>query len=178
MPDPEVERAAEFLAAHAVLLLGLGMLVALVSLVAIVFTVRVVTRFQHSIRRSFTALGRHVQNIGVLSQFFTGTSTLIPSGYVALHMTLGLARRSHDLRHHCGASRGRWRDGGIRRRVCASATEHDDPRLGAVLLIGSNPINIGHGNTNDSLAKRDGQTVGARAEITQESRSRCQGAHW
>jgi undecaprenyl-diphosphatase len=91
MRDPEVERAAEFLATHAILLLGLGIVAALVSLSAIVLAVRTVAKFRHPLLREFASLLNRAQDGGALSRIIVRESSLIPSGYVALHLGLGLA---------------------------------------------------------------------------------------
>lgn len=86
MRDPEVEQAAEFLATHAVLLLGLGILAVVVSFVAIVVAVGVVARFRHLLLRGFTRLVQRAQNIHFLSPFVTRTRLLIPGAYLGLHL--------------------------------------------------------------------------------------------
>jgi len=91
MPDPEVERAAEFLATHALLLLGLGIAVVVVSFVAIVVAVRVVGRLRPSLLRGFTWLVPHARAAHVLSPLVTRTSLFVPSAYLGLHLVLGLA---------------------------------------------------------------------------------------
>ena len=68
MPDPDVERAAEFLAAHAVLLLGIGVLAALASLLAIVFAVRAVAHFRRPLRQLFSTLVGQAEDVGLLTR--------------------------------------------------------------------------------------------------------------
>jgi len=90
MPDPEVERAAEFLATHALLLLGLGIASVAVSFVAIGIAVRVVGRLRPSLLHGFTWLLQRAGATHLLSRFVTRTSLLVPSAYLGLHLVLGL----------------------------------------------------------------------------------------
>jgi undecaprenyl-diphosphatase len=90
MAGSEAERAAQFLATHAVLLLGLGLLAALASAGAIVLVVRVVARFQGSLLHGFTELVRYARRVETVNRIVAGTRTLIPSAYLGLHLALGL----------------------------------------------------------------------------------------
>jgi len=90
MTDPEVERAARFLAAHGVLLLGLGTLAALAALVAVAGALRLVRRYRQRIRRAFTYLVARARGIQAVDRLLTRSSAVMPSGYLALHLTLGL----------------------------------------------------------------------------------------
>lgn len=90
MSDPEVKRAAEFLATHAVLLLGLGVITVVGSLVAIVVAVGVVARFRHRLLHVFSWLLQRLQDMPVVNRVLTRTSLLIPSAYLGLHLILGL----------------------------------------------------------------------------------------
>jgi undecaprenyl-diphosphatase len=89
MRNPEIERAAEFLATHAVLLLGLGLLAAFISLLLIVLTIRMAMRFRHSLLRGFTLLVQHLQRVQVFNRFLARTRGAIPSAYLGLHLALG-----------------------------------------------------------------------------------------
>jgi hypothetical protein len=91
MGDPGIERAADFLAGHAVLLLGLGTLAIALSLVAIVLVVRGVARFQRPLREAFDRLVGRLRQAGLTREFLTRTSTRLPRGYLLLHLALGLA---------------------------------------------------------------------------------------
>ena len=62
MPELEVERAARFLATHAVLLLGLVIAAGAAALVAIVAIIRAVDRFRVPIQRRYAWL-RHDEPI-------------------------------------------------------------------------------------------------------------------
>jgi undecaprenyl-diphosphatase len=73
MTDSEVQRAAAFVAAHAVLLLGLGIVAALIALALVAGAVGVLRRHRERLRDGFAWLTRFV-----------------PSSYLAVHLTLGL----------------------------------------------------------------------------------------
>ena len=90
MADPGAERVAQFLATHAVWLLGLGLLCGLASVTAIILAVRIVMRFQAPVLRGFTELVRHLRRIAVVNRIVAWTRALIPSAYLGLHLTLGL----------------------------------------------------------------------------------------
>jgi len=90
MAGPEAERVAQFLATHAVLLLGLGLLAALASVFAIILAVRITARFQGSILHGFTEVVRYARRNDVVNRVAARTSTLIPSAYLGLHLMLGL----------------------------------------------------------------------------------------
>ena len=90
MPDPEVERAAESLATHALLMLGLGIAAVVASFVAIVVAVRVVGQLRPSLLRGFTWLVQRARATHILSRFVTRTSLVVPSAYLGLHLVLGL----------------------------------------------------------------------------------------
>jgi undecaprenyl-diphosphatase len=86
----EIERAAQFLATHAVLLLGLSLLAAVAAFVAIVAAVRFVARYQDLLLTTFTTVLQRARRIQLLNQVLTRTSVLIPNAYIGLHLTLGL----------------------------------------------------------------------------------------
>jgi undecaprenyl-diphosphatase len=90
MSDPDVERAAAFLATHAVLLLGVGLLAAVASVVAIITVVRIAARFQGSLLRVFTSAMKYARRFGVLDQLVARAGGLIPGAYLGMHLTLGL----------------------------------------------------------------------------------------
>jgi len=91
MTEPEVQQAAEFLAAHAVVLLGLGILAALASLAAILGTVHLLRKYREHLGRGFRLLVRKARGIAVIDRSIGRTRGLVPSGYLALHLILGLA---------------------------------------------------------------------------------------
>jgi membrane-associated phospholipid phosphatase len=90
MPDPEVQRAATYLASHAVLLLGLGIVIGIGASAGIVAAVRAVARHQRSLRRALSALVRHSRHITFIDRAMARAATRVPSGYLALHLVLGL----------------------------------------------------------------------------------------
>ena len=90
MLDPEAGRVAELLAAHAVLLLGLGLAAAIVALIAVVAAVRTAARFRHHLLRGFAMLIGRARRIDLLNRLLARTTPLIPAPYLALHLTLGL----------------------------------------------------------------------------------------
>ena len=91
MPDPEVEQAARFLARHAVLLLGLGLAVAAAALLAVASAVRVLHRHRDSIGAAYSLLLGAARAIPSLDRAIRRTRGMLPSGYLALHLVLGLA---------------------------------------------------------------------------------------
>jgi undecaprenyl-diphosphatase len=90
MPDPEVERAARFLATHAVLLLGVGMLAAVASVAAIVGAAWLAGRFHPLPHRSIRTLVDRVQQIALVRRAVGRVQGVVPSAYLALHLALGL----------------------------------------------------------------------------------------
>ena len=90
MRDPEIERAAEFLAAHAVLLLGIGVFAALASLTAIVLAVRSIAPFRRPLLAAVTWLVERAREIDAVDRLLAGTRRLVPGAYVGLHLVLGL----------------------------------------------------------------------------------------
>jgi membrane-associated phospholipid phosphatase len=90
MTDPDVQRAAEFLARHAILLLGLGILAALVSLAAVVVVVRLLRAHGAVVRRAFDTVVGYARIFAIVDRALTRSRALLPSGYLALHLILGL----------------------------------------------------------------------------------------
>src|SRR5687768_8974396 len=91
MIDPEIQQAAEFLAEHSVLLLGLGMLVAAVSLIAIALAVRLSVHVRGRLRVLVDVMVR-AHDIPPLRQFLGSrrARAFIPNAYLALHLALGM----------------------------------------------------------------------------------------
>ena len=90
MADREIQQAAEFLAAHSVLLLGLGMLGAVVSLVTVVLAVRLFVYVRGQLLSLMHPMvGGHAA--GTVKPLIAWTSGFVPNGSLALHLTLGLA---------------------------------------------------------------------------------------
>jgi membrane-associated phospholipid phosphatase len=88
--DRDIQQAAEFLAAHSVVLLGLGMLGAVVSLVAVVLTVRLSLHVRGQLRLLMRLIVR-AHGAALVRQLIAWTSAFVPNGSLALHLTLGLA---------------------------------------------------------------------------------------
>lgn len=89
MLDPEVERAAQFLATHALLLLGLGILAAAASIAAIVWAAHLAARFGPRARRLVATLANRVQDIPLVRPLIRQAHGFAPSAYLALHLALG-----------------------------------------------------------------------------------------
>lgn len=90
MPDPEVERAAQFLATHALLLLGAGILAAVASIAAIVWATYLAARFRPQAQRIVAALATRVRELETARRLIGRARGLAPSAYLSLHLTLGL----------------------------------------------------------------------------------------
>ena len=88
MSDPEVERAAQFLATHALLLLGLGILAAAASIAAIVWAMHFAARFGPGVRRQVATLASWVPEVAPI-RLIRQAHSFVPSAYVALHLALG-----------------------------------------------------------------------------------------
>ena len=90
MPDHEVERAAQFLATHALLLLGTGILAAVASIAAIVWATYLAARFRPLAQSIAAALATRLQEREIARRLFGHARGLAPSAYLSLHLTLGL----------------------------------------------------------------------------------------
>lgn len=90
-PDPEIVRAAQFLASHAVLLLGVGVVAVLAAIAAMVLAVRAIARFRQPLLDAFSAGLRLARTAGGVDRALSRASALVPSAYVALHLGFGLA---------------------------------------------------------------------------------------
>ena len=90
MPDPEIERTARFLATHALLLLGVGMLAAVAAIATIVWAARLAKRLRPLAQRSIRTLAVRVQRIAFVRRRIGHVQSAVPSAYLALHLALGL----------------------------------------------------------------------------------------
>lgn len=90
MTEPEVQRTAEFLAAHAVLVLGLGVVAALVSLVAVFGTIHTLRKYRAELGHAFVVLVGYARGVPVIDRAIARTAAVVPSGYLAVHLVLGL----------------------------------------------------------------------------------------
>jgi undecaprenyl-diphosphatase len=88
--DPEVEQVAAFLATHALLLLGLGIVAALGAALLTIVAVRALGRLEPSLRPLAAALVARVRDIDILDHLLSRSRLLVPSSYVALHLVIGL----------------------------------------------------------------------------------------
>jgi len=90
MADPDIERAAAFLATHALLLLGLGIAVLLLALAAIAAVVRLVIHYRALLLGVFRLLVAQAGRIDSVRTLLSRTRSVLPGAYVALHLALGL----------------------------------------------------------------------------------------
>src|SRR5688572_18022974 len=87
---PEITRAAQTLADHALVLLATGIALIGVALVAIVAAVHVARRYQASLVRVWTWLFAQMRRVPVLGPSLQGARVVVPPKYVILHLVLGL----------------------------------------------------------------------------------------
>jgi undecaprenyl-diphosphatase len=87
--DPEVERAAQFLARHALVLLGLGILAAAASIAAIVWATHLAARFGPGVGRQVATLGKRIQEVAPVPRLIRKAHRFVPSAYLVLHLALG-----------------------------------------------------------------------------------------
>lgn len=91
MLPTDATELAELLAAHAVLLLGAGILAALLCLGAILLSVRVLVRFESPLRAAIIALLRRARDSAALRGSVGRARMFLPTGFLAVHLVLGLA---------------------------------------------------------------------------------------
>jgi undecaprenyl-diphosphatase len=87
----DIQRAAEFLAAHAVLLLGLGLVAAVAALATVVGAVHLLRRYRSMLQSGFSAALRSARGFESIDRWLAHSRAFVPSGYLALHLVLGLA---------------------------------------------------------------------------------------
>jgi membrane-associated phospholipid phosphatase len=90
MPDHEVERTARFLATHALLLLGVGIMAAVAAVAAIIGAARLAARVRPVADRRIQMLGERIPQLEFLRQGVGRIRGAVPSAYLALHLALGL----------------------------------------------------------------------------------------
>jgi membrane-associated phospholipid phosphatase len=90
MPDPEIEEVARFLATHAVLLLGLGVVAAALAVALLVRAVRVAARLRPAVETLLVPFIRRVASIEAVRRVGGRAVILVPDAYLALHLSLGL----------------------------------------------------------------------------------------
>jgi membrane-associated phospholipid phosphatase len=89
--EPEIQRAAEFLAARAELLLGLGIAAALAALLAVMGVLRLLRPYQSTLRQWFAIAIGYVPWPGTVQRVTTRIRLALSSGYLAAHLVVGLA---------------------------------------------------------------------------------------
>jgi undecaprenyl-diphosphatase len=90
MSERDAQRAAELLAAHALLLLLLGLALALVALAVIAGVVATVRRHQPAIRALIAAAVSRARQYESVDRWLTRSQALVPNSYLAVHLLLGL----------------------------------------------------------------------------------------
>jgi membrane-associated phospholipid phosphatase len=91
MSDHEITQLAELLAAHAVVLLGLGLAIGLAVVGAVYLGVRALVRLEHPFRAAFVSAARRAWHATASAARARQVAILIPSGFLAVHLILGLA---------------------------------------------------------------------------------------
>jgi len=89
MTTAEIQRAAGFLAAHAVLLLGIAIVLALVALAAVVGAMHLLRRNREVIRRAFTSVLGYARQFEVFERSLARSRAFLPGPYLAVHLILG-----------------------------------------------------------------------------------------
>ena len=90
MAASDVERAAAFLATHALLLLGVCLAVLVLALALGVVLVRLVIHYRSILLGAFRLVVAQAGRIESVRTLFSSTRALLPGAYVTLHLTLGL----------------------------------------------------------------------------------------
>ena len=90
MADPDIQRAAAFLATHALLLLAIGLAALLLALAAVTGVVRLVIQYRALLLGAFRLLVMQASRIDSVRALLSRTRSLLPGAYVALHLALGL----------------------------------------------------------------------------------------
>ena len=90
MTQRELEQAAEFLAGRAIVLLGVGIAAALLSLAAALLIVAVLRRHRDTLRGMIVALVRRLRRIPRIDRAVERAGALVPSAYLVVHLALGL----------------------------------------------------------------------------------------
>ncbi len=84
-------RAAQFLATHALLLFGLGILAIAAALVAVVFAVRAGSQYYGRLRSALTALVQYAGEVASFGRLVSRFIPIVPGGYLVLLLVPGLA---------------------------------------------------------------------------------------
>jgi membrane-associated phospholipid phosphatase len=95
--DPEIARAAQALADHALVLLATGIALIGIALVGIVAAVRVARRYQEPLARVSAWLFGQACRIPVVGPRIRNARVIVPPKYVLLHLVLGLVATAGAL---------------------------------------------------------------------------------
>jgi undecaprenyl-diphosphatase len=90
MLDSDVQRAAEFLATRAILLLALAVVAAAAAVATVTGAIHALRRHRPVIRRSFAVVGEYIRRFDVVERAIARWRTFVPGGYLAVHLLLGL----------------------------------------------------------------------------------------
>src|SRR5215213_4275657 len=88
--NPEITRAAQTLADHALLLLAAGIVLVGVAVVGIVLAVRLARRYRKPLARVWKWLLAQVYRIPALGPWLRNVRVGVPRKYVFFHLALGL----------------------------------------------------------------------------------------
>ena len=91
MTQRDLQRVAEFLAMHAVLLLGLVIVAASAAFLVVAGVVRLLGRYRQQVRAGVAFVVRYSRGFEVVDRAIIGSKAVVPSGYLAVHLVLGLA---------------------------------------------------------------------------------------
>lgn len=90
MLPTDVTALAELLAAHAVVLLGVGIGIAILVLLGILLAVRALVRLEHPLRDALVRTIYRARDVAASSVLWRRAGILLPSGLLAVHLLLGL----------------------------------------------------------------------------------------
>ena len=91
MTNGEIERAAGFLAAHAILFLAAGIVLALIALASVVGAIHLLRRYRDVIRRTFTSALGYARQFELFERSLARSRAFLPGPYLVVHLALGLA---------------------------------------------------------------------------------------
>jgi membrane-associated phospholipid phosphatase len=95
--NPDIARAAQTLAEHALLLLAIGIVLIGVALVGVVAAVRVARRHQEPLAKAGAWLLAQVYRIPILGPWLRSARGFVPSKFLLLHLVLGLVATAATL---------------------------------------------------------------------------------
>lgn len=91
MTNGEIERVAGFLAAHAILFLAAGIVLAIIALASVVGAIHLLRGYRDRIRRTFISALDYARQFDVFERSLTRSRAFLPGPYLAVHLILGLA---------------------------------------------------------------------------------------